>query len=76
MTACAVFFLLVFIGNWLLMPRPRLWKPFILLATFVFYGWWEWRCVLLLALSAVAVKPGAGSAAPSPKASAKATPAP
>src|SRR5450759_2556735 len=50
----AVFFLLVFMGNWLLMPRPRLWKPFILLASFVFYGWWEWRFVLLLALSAVA----------------------
>src|SRR5665647_758051 len=50
----AVFFLLVFIGNWLLMPRPRLWKPFILLASSVFYGWWEWRFVLLLALSAVA----------------------
>ena len=50
----AVFFLLVFIGSWLLMPRPRLWKPFILLASFVFYGWWEWRFVLLLALSAVA----------------------
>jgi len=58
------------------MPRPRLWKPFILLASFVFYGCRVWRCVLLLALSAVAVKPGAGSAAPSPKASAKATPAP
>jgi alginate O-acetyltransferase complex protein AlgI len=50
----AVFFLLVFIGNWLLMPRPRLWKPFMLLASLVFYGWWEWRFVLLLALSAVA----------------------
>jgi len=50
----AVFFLLVFVGNWLLMPRPRLWKPFILLASCVFYGWWEWRFVLLLALSAVA----------------------
>ena len=46
------------------MPRPRLWKPFILLASFVFYGCRVWRCVLLLALSAVAVKPGAGSAAP------------
>ena len=50
----AVFFLLVFVGNWLLMPRPRLWKPFILLASLVFYGWWEWRFVLLLAFSAVA----------------------
>jgi D-alanyl-lipoteichoic acid acyltransferase DltB (MBOAT superfamily) len=50
----AVFFLLVFIGNWLLMPRPTLWKPFMLLASLVFYGWWDWRFVLLLALSAVA----------------------
>ena len=36
------------------MPRQRLWKPFILLASLVFYGWWDWRFVLLLALSAVA----------------------
>ena len=50
----AVFFLLVFVGNWLLMPRQRVWKPFMLLVSFVFYGWWDWRFVLLLALSAVA----------------------
>jgi len=50
----AVFFLLVFVGSWLLMPRPRLWKPFILIASCVFYGWWEWRFVLLLVVSAVA----------------------
>ena len=50
----AVFFLLVFVGNWLLMPRPRLWKPFILIASLVFYGWWEWRFVLLLVVGAVA----------------------
>ncbi len=50
----AVFFLLVFIGNWLLMPRQRLWKPFMLLVSLVFYGWWEWRFVLLLVLSALA----------------------
>jgi len=50
----AVFFLLVFVGNWLLMPRPRLWKPFMLVVSLFFYGWWDWRFVLLLALSAVA----------------------
>ena len=50
----AVFFLLVFIGNWLLMPRQRAWKPFMLIVSLVFYGWWDWRFVLLLALSAVA----------------------
>jgi D-alanyl-lipoteichoic acid acyltransferase DltB (MBOAT superfamily) len=48
----AVFFLLVFIGNWLLMPRQRVWKPFMLVVSLVFYGWWDWRFVLLLALSA------------------------
>ncbi len=50
----AVFFLLVFVGNWLLMPRQRVWKPFMLVVSLVFYGWWDWRFVLLLALSAAA----------------------
>jgi D-alanyl-lipoteichoic acid acyltransferase DltB (MBOAT superfamily) len=50
----AVFFLLVFVGNWLLMPRQRVWKPFMLIVSLVFYGWWDWRFVLLLALSAAA----------------------
>jgi len=48
----AVFFLLVFVGNWLLMPRQKVWKPFMLVVSLVFYGWWDWRFVLLLALSA------------------------
>ncbi len=50
----AAFFLLVFVGNWLLMPRAALWKPFMVLVSLVFYGWWEWRFVLLLVLSALA----------------------
>ena len=50
----AVFFLLAFVGNWLLMPRQRVWKPFMLIVSLVFYGWWDWRFVLLLALSAAA----------------------
>jgi len=50
----AIFFLVVFVGSWLLMPRQGLWKPFILLASVVFYGWWDWRFVFLLAFSAVA----------------------
>ncbi len=36
------------------MPRQGLWKPFILIASVVFYGWWDWRFVFLLAFSAVA----------------------
>ena len=44
----AVFFLVVYAANWLLMPRLRLWKWFIIAVSYVFYGWWDWRFVLLL----------------------------
>ena len=44
----AIFFLVVYAANWLLMPRLRLWKWFIIGASYVFYGWWDWRLVLLL----------------------------
>ncbi len=30
------------------MPHPRAWRPFILVASYVFYGWIDWRWVLLL----------------------------
>ena len=44
----AAFFLVVYAANWLLMPRLRLWKWMIIGASYVFYGWWDWRFVLLL----------------------------
>jgi D-alanyl-lipoteichoic acid acyltransferase DltB (MBOAT superfamily) len=44
----AVFFLAVFSLSWLLMPRPHFWKPFILAASYVFYGYTDYRFVLLL----------------------------
>ena len=44
----AVFFLIVYTANWLLMPRLRLWKWMIIGVSYVFYGWWDWRFVLLL----------------------------
>jgi alginate O-acetyltransferase complex protein AlgI len=47
-TDFAVFFGLVFLGNWLLAPTPRRWKCFILLASYVFYAWWDWRFIFLL----------------------------
>jgi alginate O-acetyltransferase complex protein AlgI len=34
----AIFFPVVLVASWLLMPRPRLWKPFILTASYVFYA--------------------------------------
>ncbi len=49
----AVFFLVVYVANWLTMPRPRLWRWTILAASFLFYGWWDWRFVLLLVAAAL-----------------------
>jgi D-alanyl-lipoteichoic acid acyltransferase DltB (MBOAT superfamily) len=44
----AVFFVVVFTMSWLLMPRPSAWKPFMLLASYTFYGYTDYRFVLLL----------------------------
>jgi len=43
-----VFFTVVLALSWALMPWPRLWKPFILAASAVFYGSASWNWVLLL----------------------------
>lgn len=45
----AIFLVVVMIVSWLLRPHPRAWKWFLLGASWVFYGWWDWRFVLLLA---------------------------
>lgn len=42
------FFVIVFVVNWLTRPHPALWKPLMLAASIVFYGWWSWRFVFLL----------------------------
>ena len=55
----AIFFGIVFIGNWLIAPYPRQWKLFILAASYVFYGWWDWRFIFLLAASTVLTASGA-----------------
>jgi alginate O-acetyltransferase complex protein AlgI len=49
----AAFFAVVLFLSWLLMPHPRLWRPFILVASYLFYGWIDWRWVLLLIGSTV-----------------------
>jgi D-alanyl-lipoteichoic acid acyltransferase DltB (MBOAT superfamily) len=54
----AIFFGIVFVLNWLLAPFPRRWKLFIIIASYVFYGWWDWRFVLLLMASTVATTLG------------------
>ena len=50
----AAFFVVVLVLSWALMPRPPLWKPFILVASYVFYGYADWRFTALLAASTVA----------------------
>jgi alginate O-acetyltransferase complex protein AlgI len=45
----AIFFLLVLPLSWLTMPWPHRWRPFIIAASYVFYSWWDWRFVFLLA---------------------------
>jgi D-alanyl-lipoteichoic acid acyltransferase DltB (MBOAT superfamily) len=47
-----VFFLAVFALHWTLAGRPTLDKSMLLAASWVFYAWWDWRFVGLLALSA------------------------
>ena len=45
----AIFFCLVFLGHWLLNARALPWKLFMIGASYVFYAWWDWHFVWLLA---------------------------
>ena len=45
----AIFFLIVLPLSWLAMPKVHRWRPFILVASYVFYSWWDWRFIFLLA---------------------------
>ena len=49
----AVFFLIVLPVSWSLMRHQSAWRLFMLAASFVFYAWWDWRFVFLLAASIV-----------------------
>jgi alginate O-acetyltransferase complex protein AlgI len=45
----AIFFPIVLTISWALMPKPRLWKPFILAASYLFYACASWHFIFLLA---------------------------
>jgi alginate O-acetyltransferase complex protein AlgI len=62
----ASFFSVVFVVGWSLARRPRAWKLFAIAASYVFYGWWDWRFVLLLGASTVANQVGAIGATTAP----------
>jgi len=55
----AVFFVLVLVASWLLMPWPVRWKPFMLLASYTFYAAWDWRFIGLLLAVTVVTQTGA-----------------
>ena len=48
-----IFFLAVLPLSWLLMRHGRSWRVFMIAASFVFYAWWDWRFIGLLAVSIV-----------------------
>jgi alginate O-acetyltransferase complex protein AlgI len=50
----AVFFAVVLTTAWVLRPSARGWRLFLLGASWVFYGWWDGRFVVLLAGAIVA----------------------
>ena len=52
-TVFATFFLIVFLGGWLLIRHRRLWALFMLVASYVFYGWWNWRFLGLIVFCTV-----------------------
>ncbi len=55
----AIFFVLVFVGHWLLNHLSRPWKWFMIAASYVFYAWWDWRFVFLLVGISVLAQLGA-----------------
>ena len=48
-----VFLPLVFAGYWLLSRSLRLQNLFVVVASYVFYGWWDWRFLLLISFTSV-----------------------
>ncbi len=51
----AIFLPLVFLFYWLLPARYfRMQNALLLIASYVFYGWWDWRYLLLIAFNSLA----------------------
>lgn len=47
----AIFLPIVFIIYWLLRDHLKLQNLFVVLASYVFYGWWDWRFLILIAIT-------------------------
>lgn len=48
-----VFLPIVFVIYWLLRNHLKLQNLFVVLASYVFYGWWDWRFLLLIAFTSL-----------------------
>ena len=49
----AIFFPIVFVLYWIVYRHLSLRNIFILMASYVFYGWWDWRFLLLIIISSL-----------------------
>ena len=49
----AVFMTLVLAVHTVLLQRPTAWKATMLLASYAFYGWWDWRFLSLIWISTI-----------------------
>ena len=49
----AVFLVLVLAVHTVLLERPTAWKASMLVASYVFYGWWDWRFLSLIWVSTI-----------------------
>ncbi|MEM8937787.1 MAG: MBOAT family O-acyltransferase [Bacteroidota bacterium] len=49
-----IFLPIVFLGHWILFKKTRnLQNIWLLLSSYVFYGWWDWRFLSLIVLSTI-----------------------
>lgn len=46
-----IFLPLVFVGYWFIFKRLRIQNLFIVACSYLFYGWWDWRFLLLIAFT-------------------------
>ena len=49
----AIFFPIVFVLYWLVAKQLTLRNSLILVASYTFYGWWDWRFLFLIAISTI-----------------------
>ena len=49
----AIFLPIVFAIYWLLRNQLKLQNLFVVLASYVFYGWWDWRFLILIAFTSL-----------------------